>query len=141
MIGRRVARRRRPDEAGREVPLSCREERMRRRARQLPHRAGIARDTLHRLKRFRPEGFEHRARPSISTPTAETVAAIAAQPIVDEVQERPRIPFAEERALLPHRRPDDVAFLLQLLGRLAGDAEVVEDVALHHLLAVAPYAV
>src|SRR5262249_19129672 len=47
----------------------------------------------------------------------------------------------DELALGARRCPDDVAHRAELSDRITRQAEIVEDVALHHLLPVAPYSI
>src|SRR5262245_6239070 len=107
------------------------------RARQRSRRRRATRDTLQRREALREGTRGSGIR--IASPASETVAPIASQPVVDQVQERRRITLAEERAGFVNRTPDDIALRSQLLRALTRrHAEVVEDVSAHHLFAVAP---
>src|SRR5262245_57744984 len=74
----------------------------------------------------------------------DRVAAIGLTPalesVVEQAQEGPGVALRKEFALWMRRRPDVETLLSELVGRLAGLAEVVELVARHHDLAVAPHA-
>src|SRR6266516_6652199 len=75
----------------------------------------------------------------MSGPAPRGTGLVSPQSIVDEVQVSERIALAEELSLRAGRCPDDVACCLELVGGVARQPEVVEAVALHHLLAVAPH--
>src|SRR5438093_12867468 len=75
----------------------------------------------------------------MSGPAPRGAGLVSSQSSVDEVQVGERIALAEELSLRAGRCPDDVAFCLELARGVARKPEVVEDVALHHLLAVALY--
>src|SRR5213592_2107288 len=75
----------------------------------------------------------------MSGPAPRGAGLVSSQSIVDEVQVGERVALAEELSLRAGRCPDDVAFGLELVRGVARQPEVVEAVALHHLLAVAPH--
>ena len=75
----------------------------------------------------------------MSGPPPRGAGLVSSQSIVDEVQVGERVALAEELSLRAGRCPNDVAFCLELVRGVARQPEVVEAVALHHLLAVAPH--
>ena len=75
----------------------------------------------------------------MSSPPAGCLGAVCIEPVPDEVQICERIALAKELALRPRWQPDYLAHPAQLDGSVPRETEVVEPIAVHHLLAIAPH--
>ena len=104
-------------------------------------RMNSSNDVAPALPRAAASAPRRRVHRDASRPSAGRLVAVRVEPVVDQVQERERVALAEELSLWPRRQPHDVALRAQLGGGLTREAEVVEPVARHHLLPVAPHAV